>query len=149
MKKHLGLRWSACAKFMDLSDFMVYAATGVDRRSVCTTTCKWTYLSHANGWQPDFFAKIGLEELVSEKYGRIGGVDMAQMGEAVGKILPDLAERIGIPSNVTVAAASIDAHAGAIGTLGIAKDPEKALACICGTSMCELLLKDEALAGGD
>ena len=137
MKRHHPELWSNAAKFMDLGDFLVFSATGVDQRSVCTTTCKWTYLPHKDGWQSGYFVKVGLEDLVEDDFSRIGGRSVAQMGQRVGYMLPALAEELGLPADIAVAAAAIDAHAGAVGTLGVVDDIQKALACICGTSMCK------------
>jgi len=51
--------------------------TGVDIRSVCTVTCKWTFQAHKKpktqavddfdasyGWDKDFLRQIGLGDLV-------------------------------------------------------------------------------------
>ncbi|MFH5832987.1 FGGY-family carbohydrate kinase [Halalkalibaculum sp. DA384] len=38
--------WNKAIRFFDLADYLVYRATGTDVRSVCTKTCKWTYLAH-------------------------------------------------------------------------------------------------------
>ena len=54
IKENLKETWKRTRKFLDLADFMVYRATGKDRRSLCTTVCKWTYLGHegASGGYP-------------------------------------------------------------------------------------------------
>jgi ribulose kinase len=46
LREHLPETWRRTARFFDLPDFLVYAATGVDVRSLCTTVCKWTYMGH-------------------------------------------------------------------------------------------------------
>lgn len=38
------------ALFPDLPDFLTWRATGDRARSLCTTTCKWTYLGHEKRW---------------------------------------------------------------------------------------------------
>jgi D-ribulokinase len=68
LKKNLPDTWSRAAHFMDLTDFLTFKATGSTSRSVCTLTCKWTYLAHKvtdgapsiNGWSSSFFNRIGL-----------------------------------------------------------------------------------------
>ncbi len=47
-------------------------ATGDLARSVCTVTCKWTYLAHEKRWDADYFRQIGLAELAEEDFARIG-----------------------------------------------------------------------------
>ncbi|CAJ0579314.1 unnamed protein product, partial [Mesorhabditis spiculigera] len=44
--------------FMDLPDFLTYRATGRDIRSICSATCKWTYLAEENRWDPEFFGAL-------------------------------------------------------------------------------------------
>lgn len=40
-------------------------------RSLCTVVCKWTYTSDG-GWDDSFWKIIGLEDLVKDKYEKIG-----------------------------------------------------------------------------
>lgn len=40
-------------------------------RSLCTLVCKWTYTSDG-GWDDSFWNVIGLEDLVKDKYEKIG-----------------------------------------------------------------------------
>lgn len=46
LKKNLPISWANAAHFMDLTDYLTFRATGNTARSVCTLTCKWTYLAH-------------------------------------------------------------------------------------------------------
>ncbi|XP_012831263.1 PREDICTED: FGGY carbohydrate kinase domain-containing protein-like [Erythranthe guttata] len=70
VKENLPESWSMASRWMDLSDWLSYRATGDDTRSLCTTVCKWTYLGHAHmqqtnendsrdmealGWDDDFW----------------------------------------------------------------------------------------------
>ncbi|KAH7569356.1 hypothetical protein JRO89_XS06G0150400 [Xanthoceras sorbifolium] len=48
VKENLQESWSMVFRWMDLSDWLSYRATGDDTRSLCTTVCKWTYLGHAH-----------------------------------------------------------------------------------------------------
>src|SRR5882672_10582304 len=72
LKEHLPASWSKARRFLDLPDFLTYRATGVDVRSLCSTTCKWTYLGAGQpggvggplGWQDDYFRGVGLGDLV-------------------------------------------------------------------------------------
>ncbi|MDJ1656483.1 FGGY family carbohydrate kinase, partial [Raoultella sp. Ech2A] len=58
--------------FFDLADYLTWRATGDEARSVCTVTCKWTYLAHEQRWDADYFRQIGLAELADEDFARIG-----------------------------------------------------------------------------
>nr|DAD29034.1 TPA_asm: hypothetical protein HUJ06_030502 [Nelumbo nucifera] len=87
LKENLQESWSMAFRWMDLSDWLSYRATGDDTRSLCTTVCKWTYLGHAHmelinekgsrdmeacGWDDDFWEEIGLGDLVEGHHAKIG-----------------------------------------------------------------------------
>lgn len=169
LKERLPESWRRAARFFDLPDFLVYRATGCDTRSLCTTVCKWTYLGHepprtpaaadaspdgaesVGRWEDSFFRQVGLGELVSEEYRRIGR-RVRPMGEAVGNGLTARAAReLGLPAGTPVGVAIIDAHAGGLGVLGAALDGreltpevlETRLALIGGSSSCHMAVARE------
>ncbi|KAG1364110.1 putative FGGY carbohydrate kinase domain-containing protein [Cocos nucifera] len=89
VKENLQESWSMVLRWMDLSDWLAYRATGDDTRSLCTTVCKWTYLGHAHmelaseteshimeacGWDDDFWEEIGLGDLVEGNHAKIAMV---------------------------------------------------------------------------
>ena len=59
-------------QFFDLTDFLTWRCTGSLARSVCTVTCKWTYLAHERALGRDYFRAIGLGALADEGFARIG-----------------------------------------------------------------------------
>jgi FGGY-family pentulose kinase len=151
LKERLPETWKRTARFLDLPDFLVYRATGVDVRSLCTTTCKWTYLARAGGWQRDFFEAAGLGDLAAEGFARIG-TRVRPMGERAGGLTEASARELGLVAGTPVGVAIIDAHAGGVGTIGasIAGAPvdvaalERRLSLIGGTSSCHMALAREA-----
>lgn len=125
-------------QFFDLADFLTWRATGDLARSTCTVTCKWTYLSHEQRWDPDYFGQIGLGELAQEGFSRIGQT-ILEPGTPVGKGLTSAAAlELGLVPGIPVSAGMIDAHAGGIGTVGIGGHPERSLGYVFGTSSCTL-----------
>jgi len=151
LKEHLPETWRRAKRFLDLPDFLVYRATGADVRSLCTTVCKWTYLGHeGRGWQRDFFERVGLGDLASEGFARIG-TRVRPMGERAGELTAASARELGLAPGTPVAVAVIDAHAGGIGTIGAALDGEtpsparieSRLALIGGTSSCHMAVAPE------
>jgi len=161
LKEHLSNSWKRTAHFLDLPDFLTYRATGDLTRSLCTTTCKWTYLAHeaerANdgkaGWQASFFNQIGLEEFPNEGYARIGQ-RVRPMGEAIGKgLTTEAAQELGLAPGTAVGVSIIDAHAGGLGVIGAAVDGvaptretmRQRLALIGGTSSCHMAVSPEAV----
>lgn len=159
LKERLPESWGAAARFLDLPDFLSYRATGVDVRSLCTTVCKWTYLGHEDGpegsmgrWDDSYFMDTGLDDLVHEKYSRIG-TRVRPMGERVGVLTPTSASELGLAEGTPVSVSIIDAHAGGLGLLGTPIDGhppgpeemEERLALIGGTSTCHMAVSREPL----
>lgn len=150
--------WDKAVKFMDLPDFLVYKATGVDVRSVCTTTCKWTYLGHENSsskesvgrWDDSYFREIGLSDLTEEDYKKIGST-VCPIGEPVGNGLSESsANEMGLKPGTPVGIAIIDAHAGGLGLLGVSDNGEEEsraienrIALIGGTSSCHMAVSED------
>ncbi|MBH0238302.1 FGGY-family carbohydrate kinase [Methylobrevis albus] len=131
--------FTAAGHFLDLADFLTFRATGDLARSMCTVTCKWTYVAHEARWDPDYFRAVGLGELADEDFARIG-TTIVQPGTPVGAGLTvRAAAELGLSPGTPVSAGMIDAHAGGIGTVGIGGVPEQNLAYVFGTSSCTLL----------
>ncbi|MBB3936019.1 FGGY-family carbohydrate kinase [Aureimonas phyllosphaerae] len=127
--------------FFDLADYLTWRATGSAARSVCTITCKWTYLAHERRWDEDYFRTIGLGEFADEGFRRIGQA-VLDIGEPVGAgLTAEAAADLGLKPGTPVGAALIDAHAGGVGTVsGVGRD----LALIMGTSACAMAVTAEA-----
>ncbi|MDF2998124.1 MAG: FGGY-family pentulose kinase [Xanthobacteraceae bacterium] len=142
LKENLPASYKDAGYFFDLSDFLSFRATGSTARSICTVTCKWTYLGHERRWSDDYFRRIGLEELSADGHVRIG-TDIVDPGTALGRGLTEEAAReLGLKPGTPVGASLIDAHAGGVGTIGgrVAGsengDLQDRLAYIMGTSAC-------------
>lgn len=135
--------FDAAAQFFDLTDWFTWRATGSLSRSVCTVTCKWTYLAHESRWDESYFREIGLGELADEGFTRIG-TDIVEPGSAIGQGLTDrAAAELGLCPGTPVGAGLIDAHAGGIGTVGAAGDPTENLGYVFGTSSCTMTTTQE------
>ncbi|VFQ66135.1 unnamed protein product, partial [Cuscuta campestris] len=98
VKENLQESWSMAFRWMDLSDWLSYRATGDDTRSLCTTGCKWTYLGHAHmhqvnekdsrtmeacGWDDEFLEEIGLGDLIDGHHAKIGNLVNIQFSISV------------------------------------------------------------------
>lgn len=130
--------YAAAANFFDLADFLTWRATGDLARSTCTVTCKWTYLAHENRWDPDYFRKIGLDDLADDSFARIGQ-RVVEPGTPLGAgLTSSAAAALGLLPGTAVAAGMIDAHAGGIGSVGSAGNPHTTLAYVFGTSSCTM-----------
>jgi D-ribulokinase len=127
-------------QFMDLADFLTWRATGNLARSICTVTCKWTYLAHENRWDAGYFRTVGLGILADEGFRRIG-TEVVPGGSPLGGLTLRAAADLGLAPGIPVAAGLIDAHAGGVGTVGARGDVGNVLtrmAYVFGTSACTM-----------
>ncbi|KAJ7367864.1 FGGY family of carbohydrate kinase [Mycena albidolilacea] len=158
LKHHMPPARFAQCQFFDLPDFLTYRATGDGTRSCCSVTCKCSYVPNS-GWQDDFFAQIGLGDLVESGYRPIGAGRAAQgrvltAGQPVGKGLSTkTAEEWGLVEGTPVGSGIIDAYAGWLGTVAARyteegtlsdvvpslEESRHRLAAVAGTSTCHLV----------
>ena len=142
LKKHLPSTYGAAGHFFDLADYLSFRATGSTARSMCTLACKWNYLAHERRWSESYFQRVGLGDLASDNYARIGS-EIVAPGTPLGTGLTKSAARdFGLLEGTPVGASLIDAHAGGVGTIGghgRSNEPVdvcRRLAYIMGTSAC-------------
>jgi D-ribulokinase len=147
LKRYAPATYQAAGHFFDLADFLSFKATGSTVRSMCTLTCKWNFLAHEGRWSASYLERVGLGELASDDYARIGR-DIAAPGTALGAGLSkSSADELGLRAGTPVGVSLIDAHAGGVGTIGgrarsgpaesgDAVDVCNRLAYIMGTSAC-------------
>lgn len=141
LKEHRPEVYASAAQFFDLTDFLTWRASGALARSVCTVTCKWTYLAHEQRWDPTYFERIGLGDLVTEDFARIGTQVVPPGTPLEQGLTAEAAQEMGLLPGVAVAAGLIDAHAGGVATVGakgISKTAEETLAYVFGTSSCTM-----------
>ncbi|KAL4915159.1 FGGY family of carbohydrate kinase [Aspergillus aurantiobrunneus] len=159
-------------KFYDLADALTYIATGNEKRSYCSVICKQGYVpvgvdGSVKGWQEDFLAQIGLQDLAEDNFKRMGGVDgvngdYLSAGELVGTLCEKAASDLGLPAGIAIGSGVIDAYAGWIGTVGakveleseqltsdVAKNDKTQaftrLAAVAGTSTCHLAMSPDPI----
>ncbi|XP_010525740.1 PREDICTED: FGGY carbohydrate kinase domain-containing protein [Tarenaya hassleriana] len=172
VKENLQESWSMVFRWMDLSDWLSYRATGDDTRSLCTTVCKWTYLGHAHmhqvsekdsrdmeacGWDDDFWEEIGLGDLVDGHHAKIGR-SVAFPGHALGNgLTAAAAQELGLVAGTPVGTSLIDAHAGGVGVMESVpvseSQPKESnpdalcsrMVLVCGTSTCHMAVSREKL----
>lgn len=143
LKRRDPARWRRYALALDLTDFLTWRATGRQAVSTCTVTCKWAYLAHETpGWQGDFLARIGLEDLPE----RASLPDTAlPIAAGAGPLTEASARELGLTQACRVGVGLIDAHSGGLGVLG-GSDPatfDRRIAMIAGTSTCHMAVSRE------
>jgi D-ribulokinase len=152
LKEQMPETYHGAGHFFDLTDFLTWRATGDRSRSVCTVTCKWTYLAHEKSWDKSYFQAIGLAELADESFARIGQ-SIVDAGTPLGSGLsPKSASELGLQAGTPVGAGLIDAHAGGLGTVGAEGPSQSAqdrMAYVLGTSACTMSSsKEQAFVPG-
>lgn len=151
IKENLPATWNRARRFFDLADYLVYKACREDIRSLCTVVCKWTYLGHEGkhgSWDRSFFDSIDLADLFAPN--RVGARVQA-MGTCAGELTREAADELGLLEGTTVGVGMIDAHAGGVGSLGMASGSdgfsqaqiERTLALVGGTSSCHMATAPE------
>jgi D-ribulokinase len=142
LKRHLPSTYGAAGHFFDLADYLSFRATGSTVRSMCTLACKWNYLAHEQCWSGSYFERVGLGDLASDQYSKIGN-EIVAPGTPLGTgLTKSAAGDFGLCEGTPVGASLIDAHAGGVGTIGgrgrsdAAVDVCRRLAYIMGTSAC-------------
>jgi D-ribulokinase len=142
LKRHLPSTYRSAGHFFDLADYLSFRATSSTARSMCTLACKWNYLAHEQRWSGNYFERVGLGDLASDDYAKIGN-GIAAPGTALGSgLTKSAANDFGLLEGTPVGASLIDAHAGGVGTIGGHGRPEETvdvcrrLAYIMGTSAC-------------
>jgi D-ribulokinase len=149
LKRHLPSSYHAAGHFFDLADYLSFRATGSTTRSMCTLACKWNFLAHERRWSGSYFDRVGLGDLASDEYAKIGN-EIVAPGTPLGAGLTKSAARdFGLLEATPVGASLIDAHAGGVGTIGgRGKSGEpvdvcRRLAYIMGTSACIMATTSE------
>jgi D-ribulokinase len=149
LKRHLPSTYRSAGHFFDLADYLSFRATGSTTRSICTLACKWNFLAHELRWSGSYFERVGLGDLASDNYAKIGK-EIVPPGTPLGAGLTESAARdFGLHAGTPVGASLIDAHAGGVGTIGGREksgrsvDVCRRLAYIMGTSACIMATTSE------
>ncbi|KAG1650442.1 FGGY carbohydrate kinase domain-containing protein [Nymphon striatum] len=150
LKENMPDIFQSAGHFFDLTDYLTWRCTGDLARSVCTVTCKWTFMAHENSWDKSYFDEVGLSDLAANSFARIGS-RVVDPGTALGQGLTEKAAMdLGLATGTPVAAGLIDAHAGGVGTVGaVGASPSSRMAYVFGTSACTMSSsKKEAFVPG-
>src|SRR3977135_127092 len=142
LKRHLPSSYHSAGHFFDLADYLSFRATGSTARSICTLVCKWNYMAHERRWSGSYFERIGLGDLASDSYAKIGSEIVAPGTPLGAGLTKSAAHDLVLLEGTPVGASLIDAHAGGVGTIGGREksgqpvDVCRRLAYIMGTSAC-------------
>ena len=136
--------FDAAHYFMEIGDYVAYLLTGVFTASRGPLGYKLLHSEEDPSITPAFLSAVeeGFEGVFAKIYGTDGEDaeperKVVSLGECAGFLLKEVAEELGLPAGIPVAAANIDAHV-AFPTLGIMD--EHAMLMILGTSCCTILI---------
>src|ERR1700674_1921407 len=149
LQRHLPSTYRSAGHFFHRADYLSFRATGSTARSICTLACKWNFLAHERRWSDSYFERVGLGDLASDKYTKIGNEIVAPGTPLGAGLTTSAAQDFGLLEGTPVGASLIDAHAGGVGTIGGREksgqsvDVCRRLAYIMGTSACIMATTSE------
>lgn len=91
-------------------DWLTWRLTGEWVGSINNVSIRWYYDRAEGGWPESFYEQIGLGDLLPKFPPRI-----LDMGAMAGKLLPAVAEELGLPPGIPVAEGGADAFVAMIG----------------------------------
>lgn len=110
----------------EYADWITFKMTGKWIGNINNAATRWYYDSTIGGFPKDFYAEIGLEDVLS-KFPKI----TSKLGDNIGHLTQDAAEHLGLTTNTIVGQGGIDAFIGMLG-LGVT-EPGK-ISLITGSS---------------
>ena len=126
LKKHEPDTFDRTAVICDQTDWLVFRLTGEWAMSVSHAAAKYFYDGDEGGWPLSLYRAVDAEDVLARYPSRV-----AQVGEQIGTLLPEVADELGLAPDTLVVEGGIDAYFGAVG-LGVA-EPGR-LALITGSS---------------
>src|SRR5258705_10316538 len=118
-------------------------------RALCLMGCCIRFLAHERRWSNSYFESVGLGDLASDSYAKVG-TEIVAPGTPLGAGLNKSASHdLGLREGTPLGASLIDAHAGGVGTIGGREksgdsvDICRRLAYIMGTSACIMATTSE------
>jgi len=135
--------YDATAHFIEATDWIVWQLTGVERRCSCA-------VGYKAFWSPDHgLPSAAYFEAAAEGFSgsvqKLGG-DFAPLGSCAGTLRAELAERLGLRSDVAVAVGNVDSF---VSVPGAGVERPGTLVTVVGTSICDMVVhEDEILLPG-
>ncbi len=131
--------YDATDGFLEATDWIVSWLTGVQLRQTCTAGYKAL-------WSPD-------EGFPSDEYFEAAfpgfsnptqklGTDFVPLGSPAGQLLPELAQRLGLPPSVVVAVGNVDSF---VSVPGAGVSDAGTFVIVIGTSICDMVVHQEEI----
>jgi len=137
LKRHARELYQQAATVFELTDWLAFRLTGERTVNIDTLSIRWFYNSHDGGLPLSLYRKIGLEDIFEKIPGRV-----VKIGEVVGGLSHEMAEKTSLPSGIPVAGGGADAFLGVVGVNAL--EPGK-LALITGSSQLQVAISDREI----
>lgn len=134
IKKHRQEDYARAEKVCDYADWISFKLTGNWTSNLSSVASRWYYDSLNGGYPKDFYAQLGIEDVLDKLPGELHSV-----GDRIGTLTPEAAAFLGLPEDTVVGQGGVDASIGLFG-LGVVKPGRAAL--ITGSSHLILGLTD-------
>ncbi|MCB0184545.1 MAG: xylulose kinase, partial [Caldilineaceae bacterium] len=103
-------RYAEMDYLLEFTDWIAYRLTGRFTLNRNTVTQRWFYHTPSGGWPSDFFATIGLADLLPKLPSSV-----LAAGEVVGPLHATVAAELGLPAGIPVVTGGGDAFIGILG----------------------------------
>jgi len=133
--------YRAADRLLEAADWVVWRLTGEETRNTCTAGYKAIWSADDGFPDPAFFEALepGFGSVVDDKMSR----EIVPIGGSAGGLTDEAAGWTGLRPGTTVAVANVDAH---VSVPAATVTRPGTLVAIMGTSICHILLADEAPA---
>ena len=125
------------ANIMEAGDWIVNRLTGQNVRSNCGLGFK-SFWEEETGFHYDLFDKVDSD--LSDIVRTTVDAPVVNIGDSVGTLSKEMADKLGLSQDTQVSPFIIDAHAS---LLGIGSEKDKEMTMVMGTSTCHLMLNKE------
>jgi len=135
--------YDASARFIEVTDWLVWQLTGHERRSSCPAAYKALW-SEAGGIPDDDFFQAAYPGF-SQPGAKLGEV-FFPLGTSAGRLRREVADKLGLPTDVAVAVGNVDSF---VSFPGAGAEGSATYVMVIGTSICDMVVhrQEIALAG--
>lgn len=129
--------YDACSAFIEATDWIVWYLTGSECRNSCTAGYKAMW-SEEDGLPDDSFFR-DLNPEFDHPSAKLGSTFLP-LGTRAGSILEDVANQLGLSTNVSVAVGNVDAMAS-VPSVGVRESGKMVM--VMGTSTCHMVVSEQ------
>jgi len=137
VKRHEPEVFEKARTVFEFTDWLALRLTGEKTVNIDTTTIRWFYNINEGGLPVSLYRKVGLEDLLPKIPKRV-----VRIGEVVGGLTAEMAEKTSLSAGIPVAGGAADAFIGVIGINALAVGT---IALITGSSHLAIGITDHEI----